>query len=61
MSEPPIFLKLLGFKSEDQLREEDKRDLVIMSDWLRDGKIGKWKTADHSKAARMAILEKAEN
>lgn len=58
VSEPPIFLKFLGFKDEDQRREEDERDLVIMSDWRWDGKIGKWQTADHSKAARMAIIEK---
>lgn len=58
VSEPPIFLKLLGFKDEDQRREEDERDLVIMSDWRWDGKIGKWQTADHSKASRMAIIEK---
>ena len=58
VSEPPIFLKFLGFKDEDRRREEDERDLVIMSDWRWDGRIGKWQTADHSKAARMAILEK---
>lgn len=58
MSEPPIFLKWLGFKGEDRHREEEQKDLVIMSDWNWDGEIGKWKTADHSKAARMAILEK---
>ena len=58
MSEPPAFLKFLGFKGEDRRREEDERDLVIMSDWNWDSGIGKWKTADHPKAARMAILEK---
>ena len=61
MSDPPIFLKLLGFKGEDRRREEEQRDLVIMSDWAWDGEIGKWKAADHSKAARMAILEKEGN
>ncbi len=58
MSEPPIFLKLLGFEDEDQRWEEDQRDLVIMSDWAWGGEIGKWKPAEHPKAARMAILEK---
>ena len=58
MSEPPLFLKWLGFKGEDRHREEDQRDLVIMSDWGWDGEIGKWKTAEHPKAVRMAILEK---
>ena len=58
MSEPPLLLKLLGFKGEDRHREEDQRDLVIMSDWGWDGEIGKWKTAEHPKAVRMAILEK---
>ena len=61
VSEPPIFLKLLGFKGEDRHREEDERDLVIMSGWNWDGKIGKWETAEHSKAVRMAILEKEGN
>ena len=61
VSEPPAFLKFLGFKGEDQHREEEERDLVIMSDWRWDTEIGKWHTADHSKAARMAILEKEGN
>ena len=58
VSEPPIFRKLLGFKNEDRHREDDERDFVIMSDWSWDEEIGKWKTADHPKAVRMAILEK---
>lgn len=59
--EPPAFLKFLGFKDEDRLREEDERDLVIMSDSAWDGEIGKWKAVDHPKEGRMAILEKGGN
>ena len=58
VSEPSIFLKFLGFKDEDRRREEEERDLVIISDWRWGTEIGKWQTADHSKAASMAILEK---
>ena len=58
IDEPPAFLKFLGFKDEDQLREDDERDYVIMSDSAWDGEIGRWKTVHHTKEARMAILEK---
>ena len=68
LGEPPAFLQFLGIKTvkdENQFREErrvdredDVRDYVIMSDWRWGAEIGKWQTADHSKAARMAILEK---
>ena len=58
IDEPPAFLKFLGFKNEDRLRQEDERDFVVMSHWGWDAEIGKWEAADHSKAARMAILEK---
>ena len=58
IDEPPAFLKLLGFKDEDQRREEDERDLVIMSDSAWNEERGKWQTVDHPQAARMAILEK---
>ncbi len=58
VSEPPAFMKFLGFKGEDRRREEEGRDYVIMSDWRWGGETGKWQTADHSKAARRAILEK---
>lgn len=61
VSEPPAFLKFLGFKGEDRRREEEGRDFVIMSDWRWGGEIGKWQTADHPKVARMAILEKEGN
>ncbi|RKU26214.1 hypothetical protein C6499_13955 [Candidatus Poribacteria bacterium] len=61
VSEPPAFLKFLGFKGEDRRREEEGRDFVIMSDWRWGGGIGKWQTADHPKVARMAILEKEGN
>ena len=68
IDEPPAFLKFLGFKGEDQFREEDERDfeedhkdLVIMSaDWGWDEELGKWQTT-HPKTARMAILEKEGN
>lgn len=65
IDEPPAFLKFLGFKGEDQFRENDERDFeedhkdfVIMSDRGWDEEIGKWQTA-HPKFARMAILEKS--
>lgn len=58
IDEPPAYLKLLGFKDEDQRREEDERYLVIMSDSAWNEEIGKWQTVDHPQAARMAILEK---
>ena len=58
---PPAFLEFLGFKDEDQLREEDEKDLVIMSDSAWDGVIGEWKTADHPKMGRMAIIEREGN
>ena len=59
LHEPSAFLKFLGFRNEDRFREEDDmKDYVIMSDFAWDGVIGKWKTVDHPKMARMAILEK---
>jgi hypothetical protein len=61
INEPPAFLKFLGFKDEEQFREEDERDFVIMSDPFWDEEVGKWKTADHPKEGRMAILEKEGN
>ncbi len=61
VSEPPAFLKFLGFKGEDRRREEEGKDFVIMSDWRWDRKIGKWQTTALPKAARMAILEKGGN
>ena len=56
--EPPAILKFFGVKGEDRRRAEEESDYVIMSDWRWDTPIGKWQPADHSKAARMAILEK---
>lgn len=59
LTEPPAFLKFLGFKNEDRFREDDEgKDYIIMSDSAWDGEIGKWRTAEHPKAVRMAILEK---
>ena len=56
--EPPAILRFLGVKGEDRRRVEEERDYVIMSDWRWDAPVGKWEPVDHSKAARMAILEK---
>lgn len=62
----PAFLQFLGIKAvkdenlfrEERREDDDVRDYVIMSDWRWGAEIGKWQAADHSKAARMAILEK---
>ena len=61
LMEPPAFLKFLGFKDEDRLREDDEKDYVIMSDAAWDGEIGKWHPAEHPKMGRMAIIEKEGN
>ena len=59
LMEPPAFLKGLDFKDENRFpAENDMKDYVIISDWSWDGEIGGWTPADHTKAARMAILER---
>ena len=62
LREPPAFLEFLGAEDEEQFPEENnEKDYVIMSDLAWDEVIGKWKTVDHPKMARMAILEKRGN
>ena len=58
LREPPPVFEFFGPKREKRFRGDDEKDYVIMSDPAWGGIIGKWKTVDHAKMGRMAILEK---
>lgn len=57
----PSLFSAFGVKGEDQRRQEDEEDYVIMSsrfDFYNDDEFGKWEVSDSLKDTYIAIIEK---